>query len=175
MKTRGVLAIILITCWFGVVPAAAHDCCHHDQHYADCNDCNHDCDHGGAQGSRHCCDWTPSGGATDLRTAEGKITEVVYLPGATPDGGMVEVRLQSAGQIPTDPPCAGGIPETERSAFERGRHRNRERIPRCRDGGRPPGCDGTPQRRKDPVLTRPAWTTGLVAVAQWSFRRFNGT
>ena len=33
-----------------------------------------------------------------MRTAEGKITEVVYLPGATPDGGMVEVRLQSAGQ-----------------------------------------------------------------------------
>ena len=98
MKVRGILAIILITCWFGVVPAAAHDCCHHDQHYADCNDCNHDCDHGGAQGSRHCCDWTPTGGATDLRTAEGKITEVVYLPGATPDGGMVEVRLQSAGQ-----------------------------------------------------------------------------
>ena len=98
MKTRGVLAIILITCWFGIVPATAHDCCHHDQHYADCNDCNHDCDHGGAQGSRHCCDWTPTGGATDMRTAEGKITEVVYLPGATPDGGMVEVRLQSAGQ-----------------------------------------------------------------------------
>ena len=72
MKTRGVLAIILITCWFGIVPATAHDCCHHDQHYADFNDCNHDCDHGGAQGSRHCCDWTPTGGATDLRTAEGQ-------------------------------------------------------------------------------------------------------
>jgi hypothetical protein len=97
MKTRGVLAIILITCWFGVVPAAAHDCCHHDQHYADGNDCNHDCDHG-AQGGRHCGAWTPSGGAPDLRTAEGKITEVVYLPGATPDSGMVEVHLQSAGQ-----------------------------------------------------------------------------
>ena len=33
-----------------------------------------------------------------MRTAEGKITEVVYLPGATPDSSMVEVRLQSAGQ-----------------------------------------------------------------------------
>lgn len=98
MKARGVLAIILIACWFGVVPAAAHDCCHHGQHCADGNDCYHECDHGGAQGSRHCCDWTPTAGATDLRTAEGKITEVVYLPGATPDGGMVEVRLQSAGQ-----------------------------------------------------------------------------
>jgi hypothetical protein len=34
----------------------------------------------------------------DLQTAEGRITEVVYLPGAAPDSGMVEVRLQSAGQ-----------------------------------------------------------------------------
>jgi hypothetical protein len=33
-----------------------------------------------------------------MRTAEGRITEVVYLPGATPDSGMVEVHLQSAGQ-----------------------------------------------------------------------------
>lgn len=98
MKMRGVLAIILMTCWFGAVPAAAHDCCHHGQHCADGNDCNHDCDHGGAQEGRHCCDWTPTAGATDLRTAEGKITEIDYLPGATPDSGMVEVRLQSAGQ-----------------------------------------------------------------------------
>ena len=33
-----------------------------------------------------------------MSTIEGKVTEVVYLPGATPDSGMVEVRLQSAGQ-----------------------------------------------------------------------------
>ena len=33
-----------------------------------------------------------------MRTAEGKITEVIYLPGATSDSGMVEVRLQSVGK-----------------------------------------------------------------------------
>jgi hypothetical protein len=33
-----------------------------------------------------------------LQKAEGKITEIVYLPGTTPDSGMVEVRIQSAGQ-----------------------------------------------------------------------------
>lgn len=97
MKVRGFLAIMLITCWFGVVPAAAHDCCHHGQHDADCDDCNHDCDHG-AQSGRHCCAWTPSREATDMRTAVGKITEVIYLPGATSDSGMVEVRLQSVGK-----------------------------------------------------------------------------
>jgi hypothetical protein len=29
---------------------------------------------------------------------DGKITEIIYLPGATPGSGMVEVRLQSGGQ-----------------------------------------------------------------------------
>jgi hypothetical protein len=39
-------------------------------------------------------------GAPDaaLRTVEGRITEVIYLPGSTPGKGMVEIRLQSAGQ-----------------------------------------------------------------------------
>jgi len=97
MKMRGVLAIILITCWFAVVPAAAHDCCHHGDHDADCGDCNHDCTHG-VRGGGHCCGWASSSGVADLRTAEGKITEVVYLPGATPDSSMVEIHLQSAGQ-----------------------------------------------------------------------------
>jgi hypothetical protein len=33
-----------------------------------------------------------------LLTTEGKIAEIDYLPGATPDSGMVEVHLQAAGQ-----------------------------------------------------------------------------
>jgi hypothetical protein len=96
MKTQRVLAIILFTCWFGAVPAIAHDCCHHDHNCAYGNDCNHDSDYD-AQGNHHRCVWAPTRGATDLRTSEGKITEVDYLPGATPDSGMVEVRLESAG------------------------------------------------------------------------------
>ncbi len=36
--------------------------------------------------------------AARLQTVEGKITEVVYLPGAAPESAMVEVRLQSGGQ-----------------------------------------------------------------------------
>lgn len=91
MKTRGVIALILFIGWFGLLPAAAHDCCHHGNH--DDGDC---CHHGQASG--HCCDRAPSSGVADLQIAEGKITEVVYLPGATPDGSMVEVQLQSAGR-----------------------------------------------------------------------------
>jgi hypothetical protein len=40
----------------------------------------------------------PSGGTADSQTVDGKITGIVYLPGATADTGMVEVHLQSAGQ-----------------------------------------------------------------------------
>ena len=97
MKTQRVLVIILMTFWFLAVPAAAHDCCHHDHDGAYGNDCDHHYDHDG-QGSHHCYAWTPSSGPTEMRTTEGKITEIVYLPGATPDSGMVEVRLQSAAQ-----------------------------------------------------------------------------
>ena len=105
MKARGVLAITLITCWFGAVPAAAHACCHHGNHRADCGDYDGDCcDYNGdcyqkTQGSGHFRGWSPSSGVADVQTVEGKITEIVYLPGATPDGSLVEVHLQSAGQF----------------------------------------------------------------------------
>jgi hypothetical protein len=33
-----------------------------------------------------------------LQAIDGKITEIIYLPGATPDSGTVEVRLQSGAQ-----------------------------------------------------------------------------
>jgi hypothetical protein len=97
MKVQRVFAIILIACWFGALPAIAPACCHHDHDCAYANDYHHDCDYY-AQGNHHRCAWTPTRGDTDLRTSEGKITEVDYLPGATPDSGMVEVHLQSAGQ-----------------------------------------------------------------------------
>jgi hypothetical protein len=32
-----------------------------------------------------------------LKTLEGKIVEVVYLPGMTPESGMVDVRIQTSG------------------------------------------------------------------------------
>ncbi len=100
MKTRGVLASILFIVWFGMAPTTALGCCHHGNHCDDCNtydgSCSDDCcQHG--QGSGH-CHWTASGAVADLQTAEGKITEINYLPGATPDGGLVEVRLQTSEQ-----------------------------------------------------------------------------
>ena len=97
MKAPRILGIITIICCLSVVPAAGTDCGHYDHHCADYGDCGHDC-YQRAQGGRHSRAWAPSSAAADMRTAEGRITEVVYLPGATPDSGMVEVRLQSVGQ-----------------------------------------------------------------------------
>ena len=100
MKARGVLASILFIGWFGMLPAVALGCYHHGYH---CGDCDNDhgsysddcCNHG--QGGGH-CHWRSSGVAADLRTAEGRIAEIEYLPGGTLDSGMVEIHLESAGQ-----------------------------------------------------------------------------
>jgi hypothetical protein len=39
----------------------------------------------------------PTNQVINLRTLEGKIMEVVYLPGMTPESGMVDVRIQTSG------------------------------------------------------------------------------
>jgi hypothetical protein len=97
MKVHSVLKIIAFICCLSVVPAVGHDCCHHGHHCGDCRDSDYDCCHG-SQTGRNSGGWARSDEATDLQTVDGKITEIVYLPGATTDSGMVEVRLQSAGQ-----------------------------------------------------------------------------
>lgn len=97
MKTRGILALILIACWFEVAPAYAHDCCHHGDRDADCCDRDGDCCHRGQTGTQT-RDAGPASGVVNLETANGKITEIVYLPAVTPDKSMVEIHLQSAGQ-----------------------------------------------------------------------------
>ena len=39
----------------------------------------------------------PTNGIVNLKTLEGKIVEVIYLPGVTPENGMVDVRIQTSG------------------------------------------------------------------------------
>ena len=48
--------------------------------------------------SRNSAGLATSSGMANVQTLEGKKSEIVYLPGATPDTGMVEVRVQSSGQ-----------------------------------------------------------------------------
>ena len=91
MKSITVPATIVILCGSGALPAAGHDCYHHDHDSADCD-------------RRHYQANRPSGSnlssaSANLQTLEGRIVEVVYLPGAAADSGMVEIKLQSASQI----------------------------------------------------------------------------
>ena len=87
MKMLGIVGIISAAGFFAAAPATGHEC-HHNQHWSDCSDSGHySCPHRIA-----------NRGAVALQTLEGKIAEVVYLPGATEDSGLVEVRLQSTAQ-----------------------------------------------------------------------------
>lgn len=97
MKSFGILVVIASFSWFGAVPAAGQGCCHHDHHDGDCWDGDH-CWHQGSTAGRPFRGSGPSSSTANVQTVEGKIAEVVYLPGATADSGMVEIRLQSGGQ-----------------------------------------------------------------------------
>ena len=93
MKLLGTIGLIAMFGWMGNIPAEAHDCCHHN-HRGDCIDCGH---HGYPSQSTRAGTASPSVSA-NIQNFEGKIAELVYLPGATADSGMVEVRVQTAGQ-----------------------------------------------------------------------------
>ena len=44
-------------------------------------------------------DGGPANRAVNLRPLEGKIVEVIYLPGMTPESGMVDVRVQTGSGV----------------------------------------------------------------------------
>ena len=92
MKLLGIISLISAFGLFSAIPATGQGCCHHDHH---CDDC-WDCGHYSRQIHRRAGDSSPA--PPLLQTMEGKIAEVVYLPGATADTGLVEIRLQSSGQ-----------------------------------------------------------------------------
>jgi len=73
-------------------PALAHNCCCHRDHEYGCYGCDHYVQPPSQTGpqSRNS---GPSNWVANLKTVEGKIVEVVYLPGATPETGVVDVRI----------------------------------------------------------------------------------
>jgi hypothetical protein len=97
MNVHRILGISALICCLSALPATGHDCCRHDHHCGNCCDDNYDCCHG-SRTNRNSSAAAAYNGATDLQTLEGKITEIIYLPGATPDSGTLEVRLQSGAQ-----------------------------------------------------------------------------
>ncbi len=97
MKRFEYLGVIILFCWFGVESAFAHDSCHYGHHYDDgCWSSNHNYR---SSNDRQSLGVVSPNATADRRMVEGKITELVYLPGATPESGMVEVRLQSGAGI----------------------------------------------------------------------------
>jgi hypothetical protein len=98
MKRFGFLSAVSVICWIGTVPVAGHDCDHHNHYSDDCWDRGHHYQQNQRGASRQSLGSNISSGMLDLRTVEGKITEVVYLPGPAPESAMVEVRLQLGGQ-----------------------------------------------------------------------------
>jgi hypothetical protein len=90
LKALGVTAIL---CGLGCLPIAAQDCGHHEHHYDDGWNCDRHW-RSNSQGT--------AGGSTrydgNVQTVQGRIDEIVYLPGTTPDSGMVELRLTDSGQ-----------------------------------------------------------------------------
>ena len=94
MRLLGIAGVVsLLGCLTGI-PAAAHDCGHHNAYCDVCRNCGHHW-YPAPQSRRAPA---PSADSSNLQTVEGRITEVVYLYGGTPDSGMVEIRLQAAGQ-----------------------------------------------------------------------------
>jgi len=77
--------------WNGL-PAYAHGCGHHGGYAYHGN-----CRSGDCGGSHDCpgCGNGYSTTRTTARTIEGKIAETIYLPGATADSAMVELRVVS--------------------------------------------------------------------------------
>lgn len=92
MRTTLFVCVSLI-CGLAVVPAFAHHC--GGRHHVDsCYYHDDYCWRGVAQPqSRGSARLAP----IETQLLEGKIVEISYLPGATPSGGMVEVRVVSGG------------------------------------------------------------------------------
>jgi len=93
MKLLGIVGIVSAFGFFEVLPAIGHDC-YHDHHGSGCWDCGH------YSGQRPMASRGTGmrGGTVALQTLEGKIAEVVYLPGVTESSGLVEIRLQLSTQ-----------------------------------------------------------------------------
>lgn len=75
-----------------ISPAEGHDC-RGGHHCGDGWNCDHHSSRGAVQSPGSVA---PSYPATAATVIDGKISEIIYLPGATADGAIVEVRVASS-------------------------------------------------------------------------------
>ena len=81
-------AVFVLSCLL-ISPAAGHDCRGGD-HCGDDWNCDH---HGSRSALQSPRSVSPSYAATAPRVVDGKISEIIYLPGATPESAMVEALV----------------------------------------------------------------------------------
>lgn len=93
MKWTAIPGAIAILYCFGTAPAFGQGCAHHG-YRGGCWGCGYQ----GTPPSQTSPGPGQSAAPANLQSLEGRIVEVVYLPGATTDSGMVEIKVQSAGQ-----------------------------------------------------------------------------
>lgn len=107
MKLLGSLGLLSLAFALCATPALAHGGCHHGHGYHDCDGC-------WGSGCESCAQQAPSAlrsqtaprtpaSATarptaNFETVEGRIAEVIYLPGVNPTDGMVEMQVASGEQ-----------------------------------------------------------------------------
>ena len=87
-------AVFLLSCLL-ISPAAGHDCLggHHGGDDWNCND-----HHGGRSAMQSPRSVSPSSAVAAPKVVDGKISEIIYLPGATADSAMVEARVVASGR-----------------------------------------------------------------------------
>ena len=83
-------AVFLLSCLV-ISPAAGHDCWggHHGEDRWNCDR------HGSRNAGQSQGRVSPSYATPAPKVVDGKISEIIYLPGATADSGMVEVRVSA--------------------------------------------------------------------------------
>jgi len=86
-------AVVLLSCLL-ISPAAGHDCWG-GHHCGDGWNCDH---HGNRSALQSPRSVSPSYAATAPKVVDGKILEIIYLPGASTDSAMVEARVLASGQ-----------------------------------------------------------------------------
>lgn len=81
MSLKTIFSAALLSVCAAAVPLPGHECDHNrHHHYAGCAG----------------CDQTSAQPQRSFLKVEGRISEVIYLAGSTPDTGMVELRVQTA-------------------------------------------------------------------------------
>lgn len=95
MKRLGIFGVASAICCLVATPLLAHDYYHH---HPSSDSYGNSSDHNQPASRRQVRAATAAGDARGLHVLEGRIAELVYLPGPTPESAMVEIRLQSGGQ-----------------------------------------------------------------------------